>query len=72
MDTPTLTRLGMWSGVLAGLLIAAPAMVEAVTGETAPTSFLLGLSPAPAIPVLVVLHLRQSRATDGSARSRTR
>jgi hypothetical protein len=55
-----LTRLGTWCGVLAGLCIALPAAVEAVTGETAATSFVIGLSPALAIPLLVVLHLRQS------------
>jgi len=63
METPMLVRLGRWSGILAGLLIALPAMVETVTGETAATSFLLGLSPALAIPLLVALHLRQSHAT---------
>jgi hypothetical protein len=57
------TRLGAWSGIAAGLCIAVPSAVEAVTGETAPTSFVLGLSPALAIPLLVVLHLRQSRVS---------
>lgn len=57
-----LTRLGAWSGIAAGLCIALPSAVEAVTGETAATSFVLGLSPAFAIPLLVVLHLRQSQA----------
>ena len=56
-----LTRLGAWSGIAAGACIALPSAVEAVAGETAPTSFVLGLSPALAIPLLVVLHLRQSR-----------
>jgi len=55
-----LTRLGAWCGLAAGLCIALPAAIEAVTGETAPTSFVIGLSPALAIPLLVVLHLRQS------------
>jgi hypothetical protein len=54
-----LTRLGAWCGIAAGLCIALPATVEAVTGETAATSFVIGLSPALAIPLLVVLHLRQ-------------
>jgi hypothetical protein len=57
-----LTRLGAWCGVAAGLCVALPAAVEAVTGETAPTSFVLALSPALAVPLLVVLHLRQSAA----------
>lgn len=58
-----LTRLGAWCGVLAGLCVALPGAVEAVTGETAATSFVIGLSPALAVPLLVVLHLRQRTAT---------
>jgi hypothetical protein len=57
-----LTRLGAWCGVAAGLCVVLPSAVEAVTGETAPTSFVLALSPALAVPLLVVLHLRQSAA----------
>lgn len=58
-----LTRLGAWCGVAAGLCIALPSAVEAITGETAATSFVLGLSPALAIPLLVVLYLRQTAST---------
>ncbi|GAB1509219.1 hypothetical protein [Actinophytocola sp. KF-1] len=61
--SPTMTRLARWSGVLAGLCIGLPAAVEAFTGETAATSFVLGVSPAFAVPLLVVLHLRQSAVT---------
>ncbi|MEU0535173.1 hypothetical protein [Amycolatopsis tolypomycina] len=57
-----LTRLGAACGVLAGLAIAVPGLIEAFAGETAPTSFVLGLSPAFAIPLLTVLHLRQATA----------
>jgi hypothetical protein len=57
-----LTRLGAWCGVLAGLAIAVPGLIEAFTGESAPTSIVLGLSPAFAFPLLTVLHLRQSTA----------
>ncbi|MBE8523827.1 hypothetical protein ILP97_41160 [Amycolatopsis sp. H6(2020)] len=57
-----LTRLGAWCGVLAGLAIAVPGAIEAFTGESAPTSFVLGLSPAFAVPLLTVLHLRQATA----------
>jgi hypothetical protein len=57
-----LTRLGAWCGVLAGLTIAVPGLIEAFTGEIAATSFVLGLSPAFAIPLLTVRHLRQSTA----------
>jgi hypothetical protein len=62
MPSETMARLGAWCGVAAGLTLALPAAVEAVTGETAATSFVLGVSPALAIPLLVVLHLRQSVA----------
>jgi len=57
-----LTRLGAWCGALAGLAIAVPGAIEAFTGESAPTSFVLGLSPAFAVPLLTVLHLRQAAA----------
>ncbi|RSM75142.1 hypothetical protein DMH04_39020 [Kibdelosporangium aridum] len=55
--------LSVWSGVLAGLCIVLTGMVEAVTGETAATSFVIGLSPALALPLLVALHLRQREST---------
>jgi hypothetical protein len=62
MLSPTMARLGAWCGVAAGLTLALPAVIEAATGETAATSVVLGVSPALAIPLLVVLHLRQSDA----------
>jgi hypothetical protein len=62
MLSPMMARLGAWCGVVAGLTLAVPAAIEAVTGETAATSFVLGVSPALAIPLVVVLHLRQSAA----------
>lgn len=58
-----LPRIGALSGALAGLLIALPSLVEAFTGETAATSFLLALSPAFALPFLTALHQLQSPAT---------
>jgi len=57
-----LLRFGAVCGVLCGLLIGVPGAVEAFTGETAPTSFVLGLSPALAAPLLTALHLTQQRA----------
>ncbi|CAM4107722.1 hypothetical protein KIPE111705_40645 [Kibdelosporangium persicum] len=51
--------LAVWSGMAAGLCIVLTGLVEAVAGETGPTSFVLGLSPALALPLLVALHLRQ-------------
>jgi hypothetical protein len=63
MSTTMLSRLGGWCGVLAGLGIALPSVVEAFAGETAGTSFVLGLAPALALPLIVALHLRQSAVT---------
>ena len=66
MLSPTLARLGAWCGVAAGLTLGLPAAVEAVTGETPATGLVLALSPALAIPLLVVLHLRQAAVTGRS------
>jgi hypothetical protein len=54
-----LTRLAAWCGVAAGLCIALPGAVEAATGETAATSFVIGLAPALAVPLLPALQRRQ-------------
>lgn len=58
-----LLRFGAVSGVLSGLFIALPGAIEAFTGETAATSFVLGISPALAIPLLTALYLGQAKAT---------
>lgn len=50
-------------GVLAGLLIALPGLVEAFTGETSATSVPLAFAPAFALPLLTALHRRQGPAT---------
>lgn len=65
MYSPALFRAGAVLGVASGVFMALPAAVETVTGETALTGFLLGLSPALAVPLLVALHLRQGRAAGG-------
>ncbi len=59
----SLLRLGAGCGVLSGSFIALLGAVEAFTGETAPTSFVIGLSPALAVPLLIALHLAQLRAS---------
>lgn len=59
--SPWLFRFGAVCGVLSGLFIALPGAIEAFTGETTATSFVLGVSPAFATPLLVALHLRQHR-----------
>jgi hypothetical protein len=56
-------RTGALCGLLSGLLIALPALVEAFTGETSATSVPLALSPAFALPLLTALHWRQGPAT---------
>lgn len=56
-----LRRFGAICGALCGLLIAIPGGIEAITGETAATSFALCLSAALAPPLLVALYLTQDR-----------
>ncbi|QFZ18167.1 hypothetical protein [Saccharothrix syringae] len=60
-----LLRFGAVCGALSGLLIAIPGAVEAVTGETAVTSLVIGVSPALAAPLLTALHLTQPRTRLG-------
>ncbi|WP_051744461.1 hypothetical protein [Streptomyces yerevanensis] len=55
-------RAGALCGLLSGLLIALPALVEAFTGETSATSVPLALSSAFALPLLTALHRRQGPA----------
>ncbi|MGP4052454.1 hypothetical protein [Streptomyces sp. 2A115] len=55
-------RVGALCGLLAGLLIALPGLVEAFTGETSATSVPLALSTAFALPLITVLHRRQGLA----------
>ncbi|WP_328868859.1 hypothetical protein OHT76_01510 [Streptomyces sp. NBC_00287] len=57
--SPWFFRFGAVCGILSGLFIALPGAIEAFTGETTATSFVLGVSPAFATPLLVALHLRQ-------------
>ncbi|MBL7498127.1 hypothetical protein I6A84_01615 [Frankia sp. CNm7] len=52
-----LLRFGAVSGLLAGLFIAVPGLIEAFTGETLATSLVLAVSPALAVPLLPALRL---------------
>lgn len=61
--TSSTFRAGALCGVLAGLLIALPGLVEAFTGETSATSVPLALAPAFALPLITALHRRQGPAT---------
>ncbi|GAB2495790.1 hypothetical protein [Nocardiopsis aegyptia] len=62
MYTKALLRSSAALGLLSGAFMALPAVVELVTGETALTSLLLGLSPALAVPLAAALHARQIHA----------
>ncbi|MER7575000.1 hypothetical protein [Streptomyces sp. NPDC126514] len=68
VPSPWFFRFGAVCGILSGLFIGLPGAVEAFTGETAATSFVLGLSPALATPLLVALHLRQEGAAGRAGR----
>ncbi len=57
-----LMRFGVLCGVLCGVFIAVPGAVEAFTGETAPTSFVLALSTAFGVPLLTAIQLAQREA----------
>ena len=57
-----LLRFGAISGAVCGLLLAAPAAIEALTGETAGTSFVLGIAPAAAPPLITAVQLSQFHA----------
>lgn len=59
MSTTWLLRFGAACGVVLGLSTAVPGVVEAFTGETTATSFVLGLGAAFGAPALTALYLRQ-------------
>jgi hypothetical protein len=64
MSTTWLLRFGAACGVVLGLSTAGPGLVEAFTGETAATSFVIGVGAAFGAPALTALYLRQ-RAESG-------
>jgi hypothetical protein len=59
MSTSWLVRFGAACGVVLGLSTGVPGLVEAFTGETAATSFVIGLGAAFGAPALTALYLRQ-------------
>jgi hypothetical protein len=61
-STPTwLLRFGAVAGVIFGLSLGVPGVIEAVTGETAVTSFIVGLGVAAfGLPALFAFYLRQA------------
>nr|BFE78701.1 hypothetical protein GCM10020093_013020 [Planobispora longispora] len=55
-------RFGAVCGVLLGLSIGVPGIIEAFTGETALTSFVIGLGAAFGVPAVTAFYLHQSEA----------
>ncbi|WP_433237031.1 hypothetical protein ACQPYK_28110 [Streptosporangium sp. CA-135522] len=53
-------RFGAVCGVVMALSLGIPGAIEAFTGETAATSFALGLGAAFGAPAVTAFHLRQS------------
>jgi hypothetical protein len=64
MEITWLQRFGAVSGVVLGLSIGVPGAIEAFTGETSATSFVLGLGVAFSAPAVTALYLHH-RATAG-------
>ncbi len=54
-------RAGAVCGVVLGLSLGVPGAVESVTGETAATSFVVGLGAAFGAPALTAMYLLQRR-----------
>jgi hypothetical protein len=63
MSSFTLSRFGALCGVVLGLSLGVPGLVEAFTGETAVTSLVLGFGAAFGTPALLALHQHQSAAS---------
>ncbi|WP_165989497.1 hypothetical protein [Streptomyces sp. YIM 98790] len=61
MSETWLLRFGAVCGVVLALSIGVPGAVEAFTGETAATSFVIGLGTALGAPALTGLYLHQRR-----------
>ncbi|GAA1813016.1 hypothetical protein GCM10009682_37730 [Luedemannella flava] len=62
MTLDWLLRWGAVSGVILGLSVGVPGLIEAFTGETAVTSAVIGLGAAFGAPALTALYLRQAEA----------
>lgn len=58
MNLLWLIRFGAVCGVVLGLSLGVPGLVEAFTGETTVTSFIVGLGAAFGLPALTALYLR--------------
>ncbi|TLP58539.1 hypothetical protein [Microbispora triticiradicis] len=62
MSSTWLPRFGAICAILLGLSLGGPALVEAFTGETAATSFVIGIGTALGTPALTVLYLHHGAA----------
>jgi len=62
MNLTWLIRFGAVCGVVLGLSLGVPALVEAFTGETAATSFVIGLGVTFGTPALTAIYLTHSHA----------
>lgn len=62
MSLPWMLRFGAVCGVVLGLSLGVPGVIESFTGETAITSFIVGLGMAFAAPALTAIYLRQGKA----------
>src|SRR5262245_30125306 len=61
MNLLWMQRFGAVSGVILGLSIGVPGAIEAFTGETSATSFVIGLGAAAfGAPAVTGIYLRQS------------
>jgi hypothetical protein len=62
MSESWLLRFGAVCGVVLGMSIGVPGLVEAFTGETTVTSVIIGIGAAFGAPALTAFHLHQRRA----------
>jgi hypothetical protein len=61
---PRLSRFSAACGFLSGLFIAVPGAVSIFTGKTAGAAFVIALSPALALPLLVAVYHRHAHTPD--------
>jgi hypothetical protein len=60
MSASWISRFGAVCGVVLGLSVGVPGLIEAFIGETAATSFVIGLGAAFGPPLLMALYMRLS------------
>ncbi len=63
--TPDLPRFSAASGLLAGLFLAVAGFISIFTGKTAGAAFVIALSPALAIPLLVAVYHQRNADVPG-------